>query len=98
MVLNKEEEINLDITITNQSQKEIDNKELFIILPNELKFKNGTNCYSWSFNLDEPQSFTINTTIEPQIIDNNKKTGYYDILIFCEDKEIKETILVRSKE
>lgn len=90
-------EAELNITITNESEKEISDKELFIILPPELKFKEGNNCYKFNFDINEPP-FTINTLIEPNKINGEIRTGYYDILIFCEDHVFKQEILVRSGE
>ena len=96
--LNKDpQDTKIDITVTNNSKKEMDEKELFIILPNELRFKEGSQSYKFSFEMNE-DPFTISTIIEPAAINNEFKTGYYDILIFCEDKVFKREILVRSGE
>ena len=96
--LTDDPEIELNLTISNKSNKEIGNKELFIVLPKELQFKDGYyNHYTFSFEKEEPP-FTIKTVIEPKEIDGEKRTGYYDILIFCEDNVFKKEILVRSGE
>lgn len=100
MIIGKREECNLQINISNKSKKEIGDKDLFIILPPELKFKNGVNCYK--FNLEVDENLTIpnppeSITIAPVITNGEIKTGYFDILIFCEDTVINKEVLVRHE-
>lgn len=82
----------LTITLTKDVNKKIEGKELFIILPTELQFKNGFNHYNFNFDKDE-DSFDIKAIIEPS---EEKKTGVYDIVVFAEDHECRETLVVRS--
>lgn len=87
-----DETCSVDITITNTGKKDIGEKSLYIILPPELKFISGVNHYL--INIQEGESFTI-----PNIIGLEElRTGYYDILIFCDDFVKKEEILVRRSE
>ena len=87
------ETCDIDIEITNTSPKAIGDKDLYVILPPELKFIEGVNHYIISAEEGE-DPFTIHNVIGL----NEQRTGYYDVLIFCEDFVTKEEILVRRSE
>lgn len=91
------EDIKMNIVLTNNSDIVIKNKEVFLIIPPELTLKNGYS--SFKFNLDVGEVCTIpNILIEPTLYANGPKTGYYDILVFCEDKVIKNEVIIRGKQ
>ena len=87
-------EINVKIVLSNKSNSQIKNKELFIIIPPELEFKNEYNGVK--FNLDVGEVIDdISIPIKPKLINNQFKTGRYDIIVFCEDKIIPNEVTVR---
>lgn len=100
----------LQIKVANEGKTAIKDKTLLIVVPPELSIYTGdtptsSNQLSYDFNLDINESFIIGEKKEDHITislgqENNfdeltKLTGYYDILILCDDKVIKEEILVR---
>ena len=89
----------LNIYLTKDVDKKIKNKDLFIILPPELEFC-PENYNHYRFNFDENENdITISTKIKPKKDDlGNIRTGKYDILIFTDDHESTEELIVRSKE
>ena len=83
----------LKILLSKDVDKKIKSKDLFIILPPELEFKNGHNHYK--FNFDENENvIEIITKIKP----SQNKTGVYDIVIFADEHECREELIVRSKD
>lgn len=83
----------LKILLSKDVDKKIKSKDLFIILPPELEFENGHNHYK--FNFDENENvIEIITKIKP----SQNKTGVYDIVIFADEHECREELIVRSKD
>lgn len=92
--LNKEEtEIKMSINIENTGKIPIGERELTIILPNELEIKNEAfENYTFKLEVGEvcpPIEIVIGPTEEI-------KTGLYDILVIYEDKVISNEILIRG--
>ena len=90
----QENEVLMNITIENKSQTKIRDKNLFIIIPPELKFGTGYENYnSIKFNLDVNEKID---DISIPIMPKKQITGWYDILVFCEDKVITNEILIKK--
>lgn len=102
IVLESEEpETNLIINLSNESKKRILDKQLTVIVPPELQVSMLTEEGKQDFNniefeLDVDESFSIdNILIE---FGDDIKTGLYDILVICDDKILKEELIVRLKD
>ena len=77
-----------------------------IIIPPELQLQNETNGFKIDLDIDE--EFTIGDfedenvplneqiIIKPKVFEDGIKTGWYDILVICEDKIISNEILIRG--
>ena len=95
-LLSKEEtNIIASITITNNGKKKILDKEAFLVYSPELELKNNFNSFKFDIDINE-DPIKIDFELQPKEIDGIIKTGYYDIILFCEDTIIKEEILIRE--
>ena len=91
----KTEKLNMNIDVKNLGDIEIKNKEIIIIIPPELSLDNQYNTFK--FSLDLKEEFTIpNIKISPRTFPDGIRTGWYDILVICEDKVISKEILIRG--
>lgn len=98
----EKQKITMTIDVANIGDIEIYNKEITIIIPPELQIlqdNNGNIINSFKFNLKKDESFSIpNIQIIPTIFNEEGiKTGWYDILVICEDKIISNEIIIRGK-
>lgn len=107
-----QEEINLTIDVKNTGNTEIEHKKIFIAVPPELEILDNKNEFDFnldigeSFTIGDGKSIDNNgkeytdpndiITIKPIKIDNQYRTGNYDIILFCDDKVIKDEIVVRQ--
>ena len=83
------------VTIENNGKKKIYDKEAFLVYSPELELINNFN--SFKFNMDiEEEPIKIDFELQPKEINGVIKTGYYDIVLFCEDTVIKKEILIRE--
>lgn len=95
-LLSKEEtNIIASITITNNGKKKIIDKEAFLVYSPELELKNNFNSFKFNMDVNE-DPIKIDFELQPKEINGIIKTGYYDIILFCEDTIIKEEILIRE--
>lgn len=95
-LLSKEEtNIIASITITNNGKKKILDKEAFLVYSPELELKNNFNSFKFNMDVNE-DPIKIDFELQPKEINGIIKTGYYDIILFCEDTIIKEEILIRE--
>ena len=95
-LLSKEEtNIIASITITNNGKKKIIDKEAFLVYSPELELKNNFNNFKFNMDVNE-DPIKIDFELQPKEINGIIKTGYYDIILFCEDTIIKEEILIRE--
>lgn len=92
--LNKgETEVQMDINIKNTGKIPVGERELTILLPNELEIKNDI-YENYTFHLDVDEVCPpITAIIGPK---EETKTGLYDILVIYEDKVISNEILIRG--
>lgn len=104
----EEDSVNLKITVENTGMTEIENKKIFIAVPPELEIENNKD--EFDFDLDIGESFTIGNQKainqygleydDPDDIITIKtvdgRTGIYDIIVFCDDKVIKDEIIVKE--
>lgn len=98
---------NLTLNVKNEGTTLIKNKNIMIVIPPELYMiygeSNNDNILSFNFDLDINEEFVIGDKENPILInfgkagdtDLTKLTGYYDILIMCDDKIIKKELLIR---
>ena len=98
---------NLTLNVKNEGTTLIKNKNIMIVIPPELYMiydkSNNDNILSFDFDLDINEEFVIGDKENPILInfgragdtDLTKLTGYYDILIMCDDKIIKKELLIR---
>lgn len=96
MVIVNNDVINITINLKNTGELPIVDKTIFIAVPPELHIQNDT----FNFNLDVGEEFTIGTTQNDKIQitlpnPSNAVAGMFDVIIFCDDKVIKNEILVR---
>lgn len=89
--------VKMEINIANEGETEVRDKEVFIIIPPELNIKDGYNSYLFNLEIGEVIP-AIDVFIEPKEINGEIRTGWYDILVICEDKVISNEILVRGSE
>ena len=103
-----QDSVNLKIHVDNVGQTEIENKKIFIAIPPELEIEDDKT--EFNFDLDIGESFTIgdgkainqngkeynDPTDIIKIKTKDGRTGIYDIIIFCDDKVIKDEITVRE--
>lgn len=96
MVIVNNDSINITIDLKNTGELPIVDKTIFIAVPPELKIDNDT----FNFNLDVEESFTIGNKTDDKIQiklpdPENAVAGMFDVIVFCDDKVIKNEILVR---
>ena len=96
IVLSKNEKsIDLTLDVENVGDTKIDKKKIFIEVPPELKILNNRN--EFDFDLDIGESFTIGENNDAITIETvNNRVGKYDVIVFCDDKVLKEEIIVRQ--
>ena len=94
---NDDKRIKMSIYIENLGDVEVRNKELFIIIPPELALQTEYNSYILNLEIGEVCD-PIEVYIKPNPINDKVRTGWYDILVICEDKVISNEILVRGSE
>lgn len=88
------QEINMKIELNNNGKVPIVNKNVYIATPKEL---NITNKKFPSFDLEIGEKFVIGELPQDKIvITPTDKTGLYDIIVFCDDKVIRNEITVRE--
>lgn len=93
------QEINIKIPLTNTGTIPITNKNIYIAIPPELSISNQTFP---PINLDIGESFTVGETHTNSIDDHititcpNNITGLYDVIVFCDEKVIKNEIIVKE--
>lgn len=95
IVIKNNDVINMTIDLKNTGEIPIINKTIFIAVPPELYIENDT----FNFDLDVNEEFTIgegNDQIQIQLPSPSRAVaGMFDILVFCDDKVIKNEILIR---
>lgn len=96
MVITQNDVINLTIDLKNTGELPIVDKTIFIAVPPELKIENDT----FNFDLDVGEEFTIGNKASDKIQitlpnSENAVAGMFDVIVFCDDKVIKNEILVR---
>lgn len=95
IVIKNNDVINMTIDLKNTGEIPIVDKTIFIAVPPELKIVNDT----FNFNLDVGESFTIGKgqdKIQIKLPDPSKAVaGMFDVIVFCDNKVIKNEILVR---
>lgn len=96
IVIKNNDVIDLTITLENKGELPVIDKTIFIAVPPELYIANDT----FNFDLDVNEKFTIGKKDSDRIritLPNNKDavTGMFDVIVFCDDKVIKNEILVR---
>lgn len=94
----EEARTDLVLTLENTGVVPVVDKNIYIAVPPELEIENNM----FSFDLDVGETLTIGNDINTRMRitpkDKTKTpTGLFDILIFCEDKVIKNEIVVRRK-
>lgn len=93
------QEINIKIPLTNTGTIPITNKNIYIAIPPELSISNQTFP---PINLDIGESFTVGETHTNSIDDHititcpDNITGLYDVIVFCDEKVIKNEIIVKE--
>lgn len=95
IIIKNNDVINMTIDLKNTGEIPIVDKTIFIAVPPELKIVNDT----FNFNLDVGESFTIGKgqdKIQIKLPDPSKAVaGMFDVIVFCDNKVIKNEILVR---
>ena len=95
IIIKNNDVINMTIDLKNTGEIPIVDKTIFIAVPPELKIANDT----FNFNLDVGESFTIGKgqdKIQIKLPDPSKAVaGMFDVIVFCDNKVIKNEILVR---
>lgn len=92
-----DEEINITFKVTNQSKKKIIDKRVFVIASSEFKIldsETDNEINGFDFSLDEDESFEAKLRLQVNV--ENQKPGKYDIIAFCDDKIMKEEIMIKS--
>ena len=91
------QEINMSIPIKNTGEIPISGKNIYIAIPPELNITRQT-FPPIDLNVGESQIIGENEQIDDHITITcpNGITGFYDILVFCDEKVIKNEIIVRE--
>lgn len=93
------QEINITIPMKNTGTIPIIGKQIYIAVPPEL---NITNNQSPPIDLDVGEIFTVGVTNSNGIDDHititcpENITGFYDVIVFCDNKVIKNEIVVKE--
>lgn len=107
-----ERDINVVIDVENTGMTEIENKKIFIAVPPELEIVDDKNEFDFDLSIGEsftigdgkqinkygkeyndPDDMII---VRPIEIDGKYRTGKYDIILFCDDKVLKDEITIRQ--
>ena len=107
-----EKDIKMKINVKNTGMTEIEHKKIFIAIPPELEIEDNKYEYDFnldigeSFTIGDGKSLTSHGNeyndptdiirIKPKKINGKYRTGKYDVIVFCDDKVIKEEITVRQ--
>ena len=91
------QQIQLKIHLKNNGLIPVTDKHIYIAIPPELSITRQTFPL---IDLDLHEPFTVGDTAEDKIIITcpDNITGFYDIIIFCDDKVIKKTITVKESD
>ena len=89
-----DDSIDMTITMSNEGDKEIKDKEVYIIAAPELLIE-GHQSYLFTLSSNPPETSSVTKKIS---LKDNVQTGLYDVLVCCEDKIISNEILVRSRQ
>ena len=93
------QEINITIPLKNTGIVPITNKNIYIAVPPELSISNQTFP---PINLDVGEPFVVGENHTDTIDDHititcpNNITGLYDVIVFCDEKVIKNEIVVKE--
>lgn len=93
------QDINITIPLKNTGNIPIYNKNIYIAVPPEL---NISNQKFLPIDLDIGESFIVGQTQTDKIDDHititcpNNITGFYDVIVFCDEKVIKNEIVVKE--
>lgn len=92
---NNNHTISMKVNLKNKGKTKIKDKEVIIVVPPEIELID--NRPSPYFDLDIDESFTMGEGNYPiQLRSKDNITGKYDILIMCDEKVIKDEILIRQ--
>lgn len=96
MVIKDNDAINMQISLKNLGELPVIDKTIFIAVPPELYIENDT----FNFDLDVGEEFIIGDDDRDKITisipdSSNAVAGMFDIIVFCDEKVIKNEILVR---
>ncbi len=95
----EEARTDLVLTLENTGVVPVVNKNIYIAVPPELEIEN--NMFSFDLEVGETLVIGKDTQTRMRITPKNKTdtpTGLYDILVFCEDKVLKNEIVLRRKD
>ena len=76
------------------------NKNVHIIVADGLEITNN-RFPTIDLGIDPPEEFVIGDSETDQIIitpSNEAKTGLYDVIVFCNEKVIKNEIIIKERE
>lgn len=91
----EQNQIKMNIDLKNTGEIPIVGKNIYIAVPPEIEITKKTFP---PINLDIGEPFTVGDLDEDQIIITCPKgiTGFYDIIVFCDDDAIKNEIVVKK--
>lgn len=92
---NNKQRIKMKINLENTGNIPVVDKTVFIVAPPELHV---THKKFGMFDLDVKEKFIIGDTEDDEIIITcpDNRTGFYDIMVFCDDKVVNNQITVRN--
>ena len=95
----EEKKVNMDISIKNTGKIEVHDKEIFVVLSPELKIENDYNSYLFDLDIGEEIGNKDVPPIRVPIVPANENeipTGWYDVIVICEDKIFSNEILIKG--
>lgn len=96
----KPNEVKMKIYMKNTGKIPAVNKNVHIIVADGLEITNN-RFPTIDLGIDPPEEFVIGDSETDQIIitpSNEAKTGLYDVIVFCNEKVIKNEIIIKERE
>ena len=99
-VYNESAYCDIVLTLENTGVVPVTDKTVYIIPPYELEVLNGNDSFSFDLDVGEKLIIGNDDSTRIRIVPRDKlntPTGLFDVLIFCDDKVLKNEIILRRK-
>ena len=99
-VYNESAYCDIVLTLENTGVVPVTDKTVYIIPPYELEVLNGNDSFSFDLDVGEKLIIGNDDSTRIRVVPRDKlntPTGLFDVLIFCDDKVLKNEIILRRK-